>query len=224
MDTIFNDLMDKWKNIVPNSTLILFILAVVPGLIIVFVRSQFVKGNILPYPAGFLSYLTVSTIYWLVLLTLIFPLGMLILDYTGIHNLFIPVNDFKEITCVVFVPILIGLIAGWVAENGYVYKILGSLKLNPIHPTPTAWEWCFSNSVGQYILITLKNGVQFGGELDSDCFVSSDIENQDIYISEIYEIDNNNNWIPQGRGVFLSSGEVSSIEFIPFKKEEETNA
>ena len=224
METIFNDLLDKWKNLVPNSTLILFILAVVPGVIIVFVRSRFVKGNILPYPAGFLAYLTVSTTYWLVLLTLIFPLGKLILDYEEIHYLFTPVNDFKEITCIIVIPILVGLIAGWVATKGYVYRILNLLKLNPIHPTPTAWEWCFSDAVEQFVLIRLKNGLQFGGMLDSDCFVSSDIENQDIYISEIYEIDNQNKWIPQGRGVFLSSGEISSIEFIPIKKEEESNA
>ena len=224
MDTIFNESLDKWKNVIPSSTLILFILSVVPGVIVVFVRSQFVKGNILPYPAGFLSYLTVSTIYWMVLLVLIFPLGMTILDYTGTHYLLTPVIDFKEIICVVLLPILVGLIAGWVAKREFIYKAFEFLNLNPIHPTPTAWEWCFSDLVGQYLLITLKNGVRFGGELDSDCFVSSDIEKQDIYISEIYEIDAQNNWIPQNRGVYLSSGEVSSIEFIPIKNEEEINA
>ena len=215
--------MDKWKNIVPNSTLILFILSVVPGVIVVFVRSQFVKGNILPYPAGFLSYLTVSTIYWIVLLLLIFPMGILILEYTGTQYFLILLYDFKEFIFVIFVPVIVGVIAGWVAKKGYVHKILGFMYLNPIHPTPTAWEWLFSDSVEQYLLITLKNGVQFGGELDSDCFVSSDVGNQDIYISETYEIDYKNNWNPKGRGVYLSNGEVSSIEFFPIKKEEEKN-
>lgn len=222
MDSIFNELFEKWNGPVPSSTLVLFIAAVVPGVIIVFVRSQFVKGKILPYPAGFLSYLTVSTVYWLVLLVLIFPTVMLILDYTEAHYFITPVNEFKALICVVVVPILVGLIAGWVATKGYVYKILYFLKLNPIHPTPTAWEWCFSETVEQFVLITLKNGVQFGGILGADCFASSDIENQDIYISEIYEIDAQNKWIPQGRGVFLSSGEVTSVEFIPIKEEEES--
>ena len=223
MESVFNELFEKWNGPVPSSTLVLFIAAVVPGVIIVFVRSQFVKGSILPYPSGFLSYLTVSTVYWLVLLVLIFPMGKLILDYTEAHFLITPVNEIKALVCVVIVPILVGLIAGWVATEGYVYKILYFLKLNPFHPTPTAWEWCFSESVEQFVLITLKNGVQFGGMLDSDSFASSDIENQDIYISEVYKIDNQNNWIPQGRGVFLSSGEVSSVEFIPIQEEEESN-
>lgn len=222
MESIFNDLIEKWHGPVPSSTLVLFIAAVVPGVIIVFVRSQFVKGSILPYPAGFLSYLTVSTVYWLVLLVLIFPLGMLILNFTEAHFLITSVDEFKALICVVIVPILVGLISGWVATKGYVYRILSLFKLNPIQPTPTAWEWCFSETVEQFVLITLKNGVQFGGMLDSDCFASSDIENQDIYISEVYEIDNQNNWIPQGRGVFLSSGEVSSVEFIPIEEEEES--
>ena len=223
METIFNDLLDKWKTLVPNSTLILFILAVVPGVIIVFVRSRFVKGNILPYPAGFLTYLTVSTTYWLVLLTLVFPLGKKFLDYTGIHYSPTSVNDFNEIICIVLIPISVGLFSGLVSRKEFVYRIMRKLKLNPIHPTPTAWEDCFSDTDEQFVLVKLKNGNQFGGKLNSDCFISSDIENQDIYIAEIYEIDDQNQWNQQDRGVYISSGEISSIEFIPIGNEEDSN-
>ncbi|MCY4546407.1 MAG: DUF6338 family protein, partial [Gemmatimonadetes bacterium] len=153
METIFNDLLDKWKTLVPNSTLILFILAVVPGVIIVFVRSRFVKGNILPYPAGFLTYLTVSTTYWLVLLTLVFPLGKQFLDYTGIHYSPTSVNDFNEIICIVLIPISVGLFSGLVSRKEFVYRIMRKLKLNPIHPTPTAWEDCFSDTDEQFVLV-----------------------------------------------------------------------
>jgi len=223
VETIFNDLLDKWKTLVPNSTLILFILAVVPGVIIVFVRSRFVKGNILPYPAGFLTYLTVSTTYWLVLLTLVFPLGKQFLDYTGIHYSPTSVNDFNEIICIVLIPISVGLFSGLVSRKEFVYRIMRKLKLNPIHPTPTAWEDCFSDTDEQFVLVKLKNGNQFGGKLNSDCFISSDIENQDIYIAEIYEIDDQNQWNQQDRGVYISSGEISSIEFIPIGNEEDSN-
>jgi len=71
--------------------------------------------------------------------------------------------------------------------------------------------------------LKLKNGNQFGGKLNSDCFISSDIENQDIYIAEIYEIDDQNQWNQQDRGVYISSGEISSIEFIPIGNEEDSN-
>ena len=223
MDTLFNELLDQWKAIIPSSTLILFILAVVPGVIIVFVRSRFVKGNILPYPAGFLTYLTVSIIYWLFLLTLILPMIDLILDYGKISHWFTPINNIKEIICIILIPISIGFVSGWASRKEYVYRILKKLKLNPIHPTPTAWEDCFSDTDVQFVLIKLKNGNQFGGKLDTDCFISSDIENQDIYISQIYEIDEQNQWNKQDRGVFISSGEISSIEFIPIGNEEETD-
>ena len=223
MDTLFNELLDKWKAIIPSSTLILFILAVVPGVIIVFVRSRFVKGNILPYPAGFLTYLTVSIIYWLILLTLILPMTHFILDYGKISHWFTPIKNIKEIICIILIPISIGFVSGWASRKEYVYRILKKLKLNPIHPTPTAWEDCFSDTDVQFVLIKLKNGNQFGGKLDTDCFISSDIENQDIYISQIYEIDEQNQWNMQDRGVFISSGEISSIEFIPIGNEEETN-
>lgn len=223
METVFNELLDKWKNIVPNSTLILFILAVVPGVVIVFVRSRFVKGNILPYPAGFLTYLTVSVTYWLVILT-ISPLVNYVLDYGGIHYLSTQLNNFKEIICIILIPIAVGFFSGWVTSKEYVYRIMKKLKLNPIHPTPTAWEDCFSDTDEQFVLVKLKNGNQFGGKLNTDCFISSDVENQDIYISEVYEIDDLNQWHKQDRGVYISSGEISSIEFIPIGNEEDSNA
>lgn len=222
METAINDLLDKWKNIIPNSTLILFILAVVPGVLIVFVRSRFVKGNILPYPAGFLTYLTVSVTYWLVILT-ISPLVSYVLDYKEIHYLSIQVSNFKEVICIILIPMAVGLISGLVTSKEYVYRIMKKMKLNPIHPTPTAWEDCFSDTDEQFILVRLKNGNQFGGKLNTDCFISSDVENQDIYISEIYEIDDQNQWNQQDRGVYISSGEISSIEFIPIGNEEESN-
>ncbi len=222
METVFNDLLDKWKNIIPNSTLILFILAVVPGVLIVFVRSRFVKGNILPYPAGFLTYLTVSVTYWLVVLT-ISPLVSYVLDYEEVHYLSAQVNNFKEIICIIIIPMAVGLVSGLVTSKEYVYRIMKKMKLNPIHPTPTAWEDCFSDTDEQFVLVRLKNGNQFGGKLNTECFISSDVENQDIYISEIYEIDDQNQWNKQDRGVYISSGEISSIEFIPIGNEEDSN-
>lgn len=135
----------------------------------------------------------------------------------------VQVSNFKEIICIILIPMAVGLVSGLVTSKEYVYRIMKKMKLNPIHPTPTAWEDCFSDTDEQFILVRLKNGNQFGGKLNTECFISSDVENQDIYISEIYEIDDQNQWNKQDRGVYISRGEISSIEFIPIGNEEDSN-
>ena len=40
MESIFNELFQKWKGPVPSTTLVLFIAAVVPGVIIVWVATE----------------------------------------------------------------------------------------------------------------------------------------------------------------------------------------
>lgn len=75
MQDLIQNTLPNWQIINDNPTVFLFVLLVVPGFIIVFVRSQFITGRIPSYPAGFLSYLTTSTVYWVVLIFLVAPIA-----------------------------------------------------------------------------------------------------------------------------------------------------
>ena len=224
MEKQFVDFLTDWQLLKGNSTILIFILAIVPGFLIVFVRSQFVSGRILPYPAGFLVYLTVSTVYWILLFFLLDPVIRILLDVLSKYGLWWadPFTDTtKGFLWVVFLPIFVGILSGWVSNNTLVYDILTKFRLNPIHPTPSAWDWTFSDFDEQFVLVRLKNGTSFGGLMGADSFVSSDPEERDIYIQKIYKIDNENNWHAQNYGVFISSGEISTIEFLPLPVNEE---
>ena len=223
---LFAELLAILQPLTVHSTILIFILAIVPGFIIVFVRSQFVSGRILPYPAGFLVYLSVSTVYWLLLFFLFVPVIGYLLDILimwGLWRADLFSYTTKSLLWIVFLPILVGVISGWISNNVIVYKLLTKIRLKPIHPTPSAWDWTFSDFDEQFVLVRLKNGTILGGLMGSNSFVSSDPEERDIYIQEIYEVDNENKWSAQGHGVFISGGEISTIEFLPLEinKEDE---
>lgn len=54
----------------------------------------------------------------------------------------------------------------------------------------------------------------FGVLLGADSFNSSDPDERDLYIEETFEIDDNDNWIANGHGVYLIGRGISSIEFL----------
>lgn len=210
MENLIGELFPGWHSLKVNPTALVFIMAVTPGFIIVFVRSQLVSGRILPYPAGFLLYLTVSTIYWAVL--------FLIADVLIVNSIWwegSTLGSLRWLVFLVLIPVIVGAVTGAVSNRTLLYKALKKIRLNPIHPTPSAWDWTFSDLNEQYILVKLNNGSMFGGFLGADSFISSDPDERDLYIEEIFEIGEENNWVTNGHGVYLTGRDISSIEFLP---------
>lgn len=210
MENLIGELFPGWHSLKVNPTALVFIMAVTPGFVIVFVRSQLVSGRILPYPAGFLLYLTVSTIYWAVL--------FLIADVLIVNSIWwegSTLGSLRWLVFLVLIPVIVGAVTGAVSNRTLLYKALKKIRLNPIHPTPSAWDWTFSDLNEQYILVKLNNGSMFGGFLGADSFISSDPDERDLYIEEIFEIGEENNWVTNGHGVYLTGRDISSIEFLP---------
>ena len=73
----------------------------------------------------------------------------------------------------------------------------------------------------QYVLVKLNNGTMFGGFLGANSFISSDPDERDLYIEEIYELDDKDEWITNGHGVYLTGRDISFIEFLPSANDEE---
>ncbi len=216
MENLIGQLFPGWQSLKVNPTALVFILAITPGFIIVFIRSQFVSGRILPYPAGFLLYLTVSTIYWTVLFLVVDVLIMYRLWWEGPTQ-----STLRWLFFLVFLPVIAGVVAGVVSNRTLLYKTLKKIRLNPIHPTPSAWDWTFSDLNEQFVLVRLNNGAMFGGFMGADSFISSDPDERDLYIEEIFEIDNKDRWISNGHGAYIAGREISSIEFLPNTDNEE---
>ena len=206
----------------------------VPGLIVLFVRSQFLTGRWSSDSSAFLSYLTVSVIYYALALPFVhFVLSFnepgssnallawfaLSIDEPG--SLKVPLAWFA----LIFIgPALLGLLLGANIQRNFFRRVLQRCGLDPIHVIPTAWDWKFGYMTEQWVLVTLKDGTRFAGFCGEESFMSSDPGERDIYIQWTYDIDENNNWSSRGEnGVLIAAGEFQTIEFWPYKPQENDN-
>lgn len=181
---------------------------IVPGLIIVFVRAQFLTGRSPPHSEALLSYFTMSIIYWALMLPIINVAPEIENDYLG--------KIFAWAALVFFCPALLGVLLGFNAQKGLIRKLVRKSGMNPVDVMPTSWDWKFSSAEPQHILITLKNGVRFAGYCGPRSFISSDPGERDIYIEKVYDLDGNDNWIDRGdKSALIVAGEISTIEFWP---------
>lgn len=177
----------------------------VPGLVVLFVRSQFVTGRRPPHSAAVLSYLTISVIYY----ALALPLLHLALSTSGTWQS--PLAWFS----LIFVgPAGLGLLLGLNVQKNWLRRVLQRWHLSVVHPIPTAWDWKFGRSGYEWVLVTLKDGTRFGGFCGPESFMSSDPNERDLYIQWVYEIDGEGQWSASDeRGLFIAAGEVRTIEF-----------
>ena len=187
-----------------NAYLILFFL--VPGIVVLYVRAQFLTGWHPLQPTEILSYFTISVIYYA--LALPFVDGVL-----PIINLE-PKSLLAWFTLVFLGPAVFGLFLGIAVQKNWFFRALQLLGLNPVHPVPTAWDWKFGRMESQWVLVTLQDGTRFAGYFDSKSFASSDPSERDIFIRRICDIDSENIWhLRNEKSVLISSDQVQTIEF-----------
>ena len=190
------------------DTLYLVLGFVVPGLVIVFVRSQFITGRTLKHADAILSYITISSIYY----AAIFPVILFILSISSAWLAYI-----SWVIVIFIAPVALGMAAGLSAKNNLVRRLMTRLGMNPVHVMPTAWDWKFSSISNQWVLVVLKDGKKFAGFCGGDSFFSSDPGERDIYIQWVYDIDDENQWISAGeKSVLIAAGEIRTVEFWPY--------
>ncbi len=188
----------------------------VPGLVILFVRSQFVTDRRSSQSAALLSYLTVSLVYYAIALPF-FDLGQVLYE----HDV---ADALLWFAFILGGPVLLGLFLGINVQKNLLLRFLKWCGLNPVHAIPTAWDWKFGNMDEEWVLVTLKDDTRFVGFCGQGSFISSDPTERDIYIEQIYDIDSENNWSWPGRkGILIAPGEVRTIEFWPYTPQEDAN-
>ena len=204
--------MPDWTTL-DNLHLIIGFLA--PGLIVLFVRSQFVTGRIASN-LGVVPYVIVSVVYY----ALAYPFVDVVLS---IHE-----RGFWKVLgwfSLIFVgPAALGLLLGVNIEKDLFRRILQRCGLNLVHAIPTAWEWKFRAMPPQWVLVTLKDGTRFAGYCGTKSFMSSDPTERDMYIEQIYDLDCDDKWVNVGgKEVLIATGEIQTIEFWPCTEQENPN-
>lgn len=152
----------------------------VPGMIILSVRSQFTTGK-LGLSSALLPYLTVSCVYC----ALVFPIANLPwvreLDYQ---------DPLGWILLVFIGPVVFGTLLGVDIQRDYTRRFLRRVGLNTVHAVPSAWGWKFNRMRElKWVVVTLKDGARIGGFFGEDSFASSEPTERDIYLERSYRID-----------------------------------
>lgn len=191
----------------PPSDIASILPLLIPGFIALWVRSQFVLGiNPTLDRNSVVTYMAISSIYDTLVVRFIDP------KWIANSSLFF---------LVIFVvgPAIVGLFLGVNVQKNLVRGVLGRLGLHTLHALPTAWDWRFNRAVSeQWVLVTLKNGVQFSGLFGLESFAASSPNERDLYIQWLYDIDKEGNWFPvdeRGKGLLISANEISTVEFWP---------
>jgi hypothetical protein len=187
----------------------LVLLFVVPGLVALFVRSQFITGRT-PLPSeNILSFVVLSLVYYsftILFLEKAFSVREPWIVQAGIWILLVLVG-----------PALFGLTLGIAAQKEWAYRLGDKVGLTVVHVIPAAWDWRFSRMPrnGMFVMVTLKNDQMVAGLFGSNSFASSDKGERDIYIEEEYIVTEDGEWQSRREkvGILISVREIKYIEF-----------
>ncbi|MFO1163502.1 MAG: DUF6338 family protein [Reyranellaceae bacterium] len=183
---------------------------VVPGLVALFCRAQFLTGRVPPPADALLPCLALSFIYY----AFVFPvIGLLPSPRQAGWG-----DALAWFAFIFLGPAVLGMVLGVWTQRDWGRAVLRCwplkyLALNTTHQIPTAWDWKFGRCQGEWVLVTLKDGTRFAGFFGSNSFASSDAKDRDLYIEVTYDLDRYDAWSPRGSGVLIPTGEIRTVEF-----------
>lgn len=185
---------------------VFLVVIITPGYTILFVVSRFTTGR----PA-YRSSIAVSSVYYVIV--------WVTLDLGNILNVGVQILDheIRWQTAAVLVggPIAIGLVAGLCSQKDLLYRLLRFVKTEPVHNVPSAWDWKFMRAEQQWITMKLNDGKTILALYDENCFVSTDPNERDLYLSNVYEWDEDGYPVKDERigGLLLKADTIDRIEF-----------
>lgn len=199
----------KAIDILKPDTLPLVFVFLVPGLIIVFVRSKFIVGRRPTLAEAILVYVILSAIFYCAA----FPL----LEWAQTDEGPIWLRVLRWFGLTIAGPALFGVGLGVFTQRQLGTRLAARFGLSIVHVIPAAWDWRFSGlpKGGMFMKVTLTSGGSVYGLFGSRSFASSDGGERDLYIEEEYEVDAEGRWLarPERVGILISSKEIRYIEF-----------
>jgi hypothetical protein len=91
---------------------------------------------------------------------------------------------------------------------------------------PKSWDYHFAKEEPYWILITLKNGNRTGGFFGAHSFASSFPAEEDLYIEELWVIDDEGRFkqqIENSGGCLIRRNDINLIEFFKLSEKEVKN-
>lgn len=114
------------------------------------------------------------------------------------------------------VPVVLGLGRASIIQGDRGTWFYKRVKLRPINPIPTGWDWIFGRTDPCYLLVTLNDGTEIAGFFGQKSMASSDPERKDLYIEKVYTVPPDDGpWtVVEGTlGIHIDGAQISYIEF-----------
>lgn len=179
---------------------------VVPGLIAVFIRAQFLSGRMQKQSDAILTYFSISLVYWSALLIL------------GVSPSMLATKSGLTFVAVFVGPAIFGCLLGLNARLDLLRNGLRKIKLNPVHATATAWDWKWSRTKPRFVIVTLTEGEVVAGAYDVNSFSSSDPAERDLFLEKVYDISSDGPWqLVPGKEILIRASEIRYVEFLPME-------
>jgi len=196
------------------------------GYVVIIVRSRFILG-VRPKPAELVIEAIVFSLVNQMLATLIADLS----NVTGLSTwldaiLGLPDSDSRLFFFlkVLVLPALLGMVLGYNLSAGWKNALLRRLSMPVTHPVRKGYDFAFGNERDTGLVeITYDDGTKIAGLFGEHSLAASDEDRSDLYLEQLYIIDNGN-WkeTKPPRSVWLSLRDVRSIEFLQAPEEQET--
>ena len=183
---------------------------VVPGLVAMFMRAQFLHGRVVVSKDAVLVFVCLSLVWYGISAPFRVWLGVAAASpYLASAGWFF---------WTVGGPALFGALLGLNASQSWTRRILVRVGIRTVHAQSTAWDWKFQQmGEPEWVILVLKDGTTFGGFCGSASFISSDPKERDIYIQRTYRIVDDGSWEDRGEGgLLVPHGEIRTIEFLPY--------
>jgi hypothetical protein len=179
---------------------------IVPGMIITLVRAQFFTGRVRTLSENVVTYIALTVLYY--------GVAAPVVEYVlSIHE---PgrAKIFAWLGLIILLPAAIGFAFGILGQNDFFRQILQYFRINPVHATPSAWDYAFARLRGDhFVMVTLSDGSTVGGVYGSHSFASSDPTERDLLLQEIYDVDGNS-WKkrPEQQAILIPSKEIKHVQ------------
>jgi hypothetical protein len=184
---------------------------IVPGYIFLTCRNQFLPGQGRLGKDQIISYVTLSGVNFVLLGWIVYALYA--------NDAALEWKIFGWVAVMALIPAGAGIALGCCTQREIIRRVYHWVGLEPIHRVPSAWDYKFSQSPGEWVLVTLKNGVQFAGWWAGRSFASDDKAERDLLIERVFEVPDNGPWRETSRSVLIAHGEIQTVEFIPMEPE-----
>jgi hypothetical protein len=97
----------------------------------------------------------------------------------------------------------------WLSKRRFIAKYI-------LDPSPTPWDYVFGKKESLWAIVHLKDGRRIGGKYDTKSFASAYPEEEQIFLEEVWEIDNVGKFVRPingSRGIIFVRGNITAVEF-----------